>query len=380
MATTNGRDPFASLDDILLPGEGRANRSRYSSARTSQGYDFLNTDLAGTIAEAKRISANTSDKAYRKLTAAANVTTYSLLTQLHKCPRLFELEKLQANSEVPMDSGIPNLDFAFGHAVGAGIQTYAATRNLVAAQFAAFLAWKAPFDAEKLDRYGKSTGKSLAHATFAVEKFQYFFEQELSEYEVVRLPSGKPATELAFAVDMQNGFYHFGHVDTVLQSKHSGKLAVWEGKTTGSANIDEAEYANSNQALGYSVVVDAIAKQLGLVGSEYEVLYIVYSSKEQEFKLLSFTKSRTQRAEWIQDVLLDQANLGTYQRISFYPKRGENCINKYGFKCSRFGDCTMHTDSLFPGVVPAKLTDIHSVESLDFTFTLEQLIAAQKEK
>lgn len=376
MATTNQRDPFASLDDILLPGDS-------GEYRAPQGYDFLNGDIGAEIAEAKRISANTADKAYRKLTASANVTSYSLLTNLHKCPRLFELDKLQANSELVLDAGPANLDFAFGHAVGAGIQTYAATKNLIAAQFAAFLAWRAPFDAEKVDARGNPVGKSLAHATNAVEIFASFWEEELSDWEVVKLPNGRPATELAFAIDMQQKpepIYHFGHVDTVLQHKETKTLAVWEGKTTTMEDIDEAEYANSNQALGYSVIVDAIAQAIGASGTEYEVFYIVYSSKARKFLLLPFGKTRTQRAEWLQDTLLDHANLSTYQRIGFYPKRGESCVNKYGRKCHWFGSCQMSNASLFPGVEPPVLSDVDSVESLDFKFTLGDLIAAQQER
>lgn len=375
MATRN-YDPFASLDDILLPGDS------HESGR-AQGYDFLNGDIGAEIAEAKRISANTADKAYRKLTASANVTSYSLLTNLHKCPRAFELDKLQANSEILVDVGPPNLDFAFGHAVGAGIQTYAATKSLIAAQFAAFLAWRAPHDAEKLDARGSPVGKSLAHATNAIEIFANFWEEELSEWEVVKLPNGRPATELAFAIDMQQKpepIYHFGHVDTVLQHKETKTLAVWEGKTTTMENIDEAEYANSNQALGYSVIVDAIAAEIGASGTEYEVLYIVYSSKARRFLLLPFGKTRTQRAEWLQDTLLDHANLATYQRIGFYPKRGESCVNKYGRKCHWFGTCQMSNASLFPGVTPPTLTDVDSVESLDFKFTLSDLIKSQQER
>ena len=379
MVTTDNRNPFASLDELLLPGDSDGERD--SSYTT--GYDFLNADIGATLAEARRISANTADKAYRKLTASSNVTSYSLLTNLHKCPRLFELDKLQANSTVMVDNGIVNLDFAFGHAVGAGIQTFAVTKNLVAAELAAFLAWRAPHDAEKVDRRGSSTGKSLAHATYAVEAFSYFWESELSEWEVVRLPNGKPATELAFAVNMQQQpvpMYHFGHIDVVLQHKTMKTLAVWEGKTTTNEDVDEAEFANSNQALGYSVVVDKLAEILGASGTEYEVLYIVYSAKARKFQMLPFGKTRTQRAEWLQDTLLDHANLATYQRIGFYPKRGESCVNKWGRKCQWFGSCHMQNESLFPGVVPPVLEDVDSVESLDFKFTLAELIANQKER
>lgn len=364
---TNFNPPSFSLDDLVLGDEVSIDRGVTADA----------------IAESKRISASTSDKAYRKLVASSNVTSYSKLGGLHKCPRFYELEEYEANNPAavkPADLEV-NLDFAFGHAVGAGIQTYAATNSLVAAQFAAFLAWKAPWDAEKLDKREQPTGKSLAWAELAVEKFGIFMARELSDFEVVRLPNGKPATELSFAVDMENGFWHFGHIDTVLRNKVSGKLAVWEGKTTGFENVDEAVYANSTQALGYSVIVDALAPLLGVTETDYEVLYIVYSSKTRDFQLLPFGKTRAQRAEWLQDLLLDHANIAQYRKLSFFPKRGESCYN-YGFRqtCKWYGNCTMKNSSLFPGVELRQLTDVQEVEDVDFKFTLSQLVAAQKER
>lgn len=340
----------------------------------------MEIDLASAIAEGKRISASTSDKAYRKLTSHANVTSYSLLTGLHECPRRFQLEKLQANTEVLVDEDAPvNLDFAFGHAVGSGIQTYAATGSLVAAQFAAFLAWKAPWDAVKLNRAGKPQGKSLVDALIAVEKFQTFWARQFQDYEVVTLPNGRPAVELAFAVDFENGYYYFGHIDMLLRNKDDGKLAVFEGKTTAWAP-NSASYGNSNQALGYAVVVDRVATEIGAPGSDYDVFYCVWSAAEEEFAMIPFNKSLRQRAEWIQDILLDHANISTYQRINFYPKRGESCVNRYGRECWWYGQCNMRTDSLFPVTVPPKLEMVEDVEAVDFKFTLSELIATQKER
>lgn len=363
---------FARLDELFLS----------ESSGTTENSSNWNGSNSASLAEAKAISANTSDKAYRKLTSHENVTSYSLLALLHECPRKYELSKLQANhASSAVVSDTPNIDFAYGHAVGAGIQTYAATGNITASIFAAMLAWKAPWDAVKLNKFGKDTAsKSLAFATLAVEKFAYWWQGNMSEWEVVVLPSGKKAVELAFAVDTQNGRFHFGHIDVMLQHRTTGRFAVWEGKTTGFESVDEAMYGNSNQALGYSVVVDAIAAQLGAEGTEYEVLYIVYSSKSREFQLLPFGKTRAQRAEWLQDILLDHASIDTYKRISFYPKRGESCISRYGFKCQYYGQCGMRNESLFPGIVVPTLQDVHEVESLDFVFKLAELVAVQKNK
>ena len=330
--------------------------------------------------EAISIAANTSDKEYFKLTGSSNATSNSKLLKLHECPRLYELEGLKAAAGLGVGNNLQtNLDFAFGHAVGSGIQTYGATGNLVASQYAAFTSWRAPYEAEKTDKKGNVVGKSLPMALHAVEKFSQFREQELGEYQVLRLPSGQPAVELSFAIDTGNGFFHFGHIDTVLQNVRTKKLAVWEGKTRGTPAQD-ADYANSYQALGYSVVVDAVAEQLDLPGQDYEVLYIVYDSKNRAFQLLPFTKSRSQRAEWLQDLLLNHAMLSKYQELKFYPKRGESCINKWGKTCSWYGTCQMRNESLFPSIVPAKIASIEQLKTVDFTFTLDQLVQAQKNR
>lgn len=371
MAQQNTAALFAALDDLGSLATDYAAESAVWSADTSTA-----------IGEAKAISANTADKAYRRLTSSGNVTSYSLLSKLHECPRAYELDKLEANSKLKrIDIDAPmNLDFAYGHAVGAGIQTYAATGSLTASIFAAMTAWRAPWDAEKLSKQGRATGKSLTMATLAVQKFSYWWAENMSDWEVVVLPSGKKAVELAFAVDFQNGKYHFGHIDVMLRNRASGAFAVWEGKTTGFENVNEAMYANSSQALGYSVVVDAIAAELGADGTEYEVLYIVYSSASREFQLLPFGKTRAQRAEWLQDVLLDHAMIDQYEKIQFYPKRGESCLGRYGFTCKWFGSCSMRNSSLFPGVELSQLHDVDSVEALDFKFKLSELVAVQQQK
>lgn len=352
----------------------------FLGAQDSPWEELGKIDLGAAIAEAKRISANTSDKAYRKLTSHSNVTSYSLLSELHSCPRRFELEKYQAN-EIPLvvdgEKEI-NLDFAFGHAVGAGVQTYAATRSLISAQFAAFIAWKAPWDAEKLDKAGRRTGKSLTDAMVAIEKFQTVWDREYEEWDLLKLGDGKPAVELAFAVDFENGFWYFGHIDMVLQHREHGHLAVYEGKTTRFAP-NPASWGNSNQALGYGVVVDQIAKQLGL-SNDYDVLYNIWSSSDEEYIVIPFHKTRSQRASWLQDILLDHANIATYQRLKFFPMRGESCVNQWGRQCFWYGSCQQSNKQLFPGVEPGPLEDVHGVEALDFVFKLSDLIQTQQEK
>lgn len=330
---------------------------------TTANFDAL-LDTISLDPSWRKLAAQTTDKDYRRIVAFDNVTSYSQLLDLHACPRYFQLAKAEAKQPKLEEEGQSNLDFAFGHSVGAGIQTLFATRDLDAGLFAAFISWKADYFADN----GK--GKSLAHAQLAVEMFHSM--DLYGDYELMVLPDGTPGVELAFAIDMQNGHYHYGHIDLVLRNRLTGKIAVTELKTTGFKMVDEAMYANSSQALGYGVVVDAIAPG----ETEYEVIYHVYSCSEKEWHTLPFGKSLTDKASWLQDILLDHANMATYRKLNFFPKRGENCINKYRRRCKYFGICdlTSHAESytmLSPG---------ESAENVNFKFTLSELIERQKEK
>jgi hypothetical protein len=95
---------------------------------------------------------------------------------------------------------------------------------------------------------------------------------------------------------------------------------------------------------------------------------------------MPFHKSRTAKAEWLQDILLDHSILGTYKRIKFYPKRGDACLNKYGRTCQWFGQCDMSIDSLFPNREEVNLEGVDKVEAVDFKFTLSQLVEAQQSR
>lgn len=361
---------FSKLDEIIPMEE--LNQLAHGGAATPSTL---------SIGEAKEIAGTTTDKEYRVLLKNGNCTSHSKLQLLHKCPRLFELEMLKASNNGPVEPDSINLDFCFGHSVGAGIQTYGATKDLTAAQFAAFISWRAPYDAELTDWRGHPKFKSLTWALYAVEKFARFMDRELADWDVLRLPgSGKPAVELSFGIDCQNGYFHFGHIDTVLQHRETKRLAVWEGKTTGMQTVKDSAYGNSYQALGYSVVLDAISRQLNLPSADYEVFYLVYSAPEREFQLLPFTKSLSQRAEWLQDLLLTHATLEKCQELQFFPKRGDSCLDKYGKECQWYGQCQMRNSSLFPAAQIGKVSSLAEVKSVDYTFTLEELVAAQRER
>ena len=307
--------------------------------------------------------AETSDKQYQKLQQYRNVTSYSTLDVLHSCPRKLQLIKARAARGASAGN---NVDFAFGHAVGAGVQAWLSSDgSLDAAIFNGMLAWRLPYGAA-IER----KGKSLPLAVLAIEKYVAFHEEALDDWKVWVLPNGKPAIELSIEIDFENGYKHYMHIDSVLEHKFTGRLAVQENKTTGFKDIESAIYANSAQALSYSVLIDMLRDD-----TSYEVFYTVYSTTAREWQLLPFAKSTSLKAEWIADVKLDHATLATYHALDFYPKRGESC---YAFmrRCEFFGECNLTSSLAQTLVLPADV----QAEKVDYSFTATEIINRQHQK
>jgi hypothetical protein len=304
---------------------------------------------------------DTVNKEYNKLQMWRNVTSYSILNELHSCPRKVQHIKSRAATG---GGGSNNVDFAFGHSVGSGIQAWLIDRNMDSAILNGMLAWKLPFTASN-----PKTKKSIWEATLAVQKYAEFHDEVLEEWEVFVLPNGKPAIELSISVDFENGYKHYIHIDVILRNRRTGQLAVQENKTTSFKAVDEALYANSNQALGYAAAVDMLSED-----TSFEVFYCVYSTTAREWQMMPFSKNTSLKAEWIADVRLDHSTLATYHHLNFYPKRGESCFS-YNRRCEFFGTCNM-TNSL---VTPDSLTE-GEAERVDYSFTVSQLIARQHER
>ena len=324
----------------------------------------LNDALAKLSAQTVPISfAETSDKQYQKLQQYRNVTSYSTLDVLHTCPRKLQQIKARAASGGNSDS---NVDFAFGHAVGAGVQAWLSSKgDMTAAIFNGMMAWRLPYTAS-IER----KGKSLPLAILAIEKYVAFHEEALGDWDVWVLPNGKPAIELSIEIDFENGYKHYMHIDVILEHKFTGRLAVQENKTTGFKEIEAAIYANSAQALSYAVLIDMLRDD-----TSYEVFYTVYSTVAREWQMLPFAKSTTLKAEWINDVKLDHATLSTYHALNFYPKRGESCY-AYMRRCEFFGECNITSSLPETLVLPA---GAHA-ERVDYSFKISDVITRQHTK
>jgi hypothetical protein len=123
---------------------------------------------------------------------------------------------------------------------------------------------------------------------------------------------------------------------------------VVELKTT--ARYGEANYRNSTQTLGYSLVIDhVIDNSKGLLPisdpegakASNQVLYLVFDIGETKWETLPLNQSGLAKTEFIQDVLFDIEDVGKYQEHGLFPKRGSACAGKFGSQCSLYGSCDL---------------------------------------
>lgn len=296
--------------------------------------------------------------------------SYSSLLTLHSCPRKFQLYKLGSvpESEVDVSSSVT---FAYGRAVGTGIQDILEGKTEDQALLSAFLNWDVDLFAENTKQ-----GKSFFSAWTAIRQFSHMrLNGYLDGYELVRY-EGKPANELSFSIALPDGFIYRGFVDAVLQHKDSGEVLVLECKTSSATNVNPAQYKNSAQAIGYSIVLDAIFPTL----SSYKVLYLVYQSKAAEYIQLPFEKSYYQRALWIRELLLDIEMIKLYESSTIYPMHGESCYSFFK-ECEYYTTCTLSTHHLTKPLTSEQEEKIdRELDKYQIRISIEDLIRAQLAK
>ena len=298
--------------------------------------------------------------------------SHSSRTTLHKCPRKYQLYRLSSQqislaSEKETEQGVT---FAYGSAVGVGIQSTMEGKSVEQIYLDTFLEW----DVDLLDETPRQK-KSFWLALFAVQKFIALRERGfLDAYELV-IYEGKPAVELSFQILLPGSFVYRGFVDGVLKHKETGEIMVLENKTS-SGTANSAMYKNSGQALGYSVVLDILFPSL----SSYEVLYLVYETRSMEYRELPFEKSLLQRALWLQELLIDTQLIETYESYGTYPMHGESCFDFFR-ECEYLSLCTLSTENLTKPLTQDILDRIElDKEKYDFTFDFYDLVQAQVAK
>lgn len=294
--------------------------------------------------------------------------SYSSRLTLHTCPRKYQLYKLSAVPNLDADPS-QSVTFAFGHIVGLGIQELITHHDFDRAVWAAFLMWEPDLLAENV-KQAKNFWLGLA----ALQRFQsllsngFMKEWQLYHYE------GRPAVELSFIIQFPDGFTYKGFVDAVLVNTNTNEVMVLECKTTAMNYVAAATYKNSAQAIGYSIVLDAMFPTL----SSYEVQYLIYKTKAGEFESMNFQKDYLSRALWIREILLDIECIKMYENAEIYPMHGESC-NDFYRECEYMNICTLSTASLTEELNPEQVEKVLSDNTGNFqiNLSLSDLIQAQ---
>lgn len=297
--------------------------------------------------------------------------SFSSLLRLHSCPRAYQLDKLNAEKEYHDYDGSQSLTFAFGHAVGNGIQMLLANDPMDKVIWQTFSSWSVDLELRNMKQ-----NKDFYKAIIALQKFEGIVSSYFHEYELVYYED-KPAVELSFSIELPDGFKFRGYVDAVLRHKITGEIVVLECKTSSANTLNAAQYKNSSQAIGYSVVLDVIAPEV----SSYRVFYLPYKTKSGEFEVFTFPKSYLQRALWIQELLLDVETIKMYENADVYPMRGESCFSFYR-ECDYYNTCTLSNKHMTTPLTEEELEKFLLKEktSYQIKLTIQDLINAQLAK
>ena len=296
--------------------------------------------------------------------------SYSRQLMLHTCPRKYEITT-KTRADVFEDS----ITFAYGSSVGAGIQAILNGKSLEDCIFACIVNYDYDIFAECTAKEIDSK-KSVFWAVDGVKKLHLLLNSmasPLKDWEVAYVVNDQgvtiPAIELFFVLDCGDGFTYEGHIDLVLQHKVNKTLAVCEIKTDGTTTPNPLKYENSNQALGYSMVLNSIASKLE-TQSAYHVFYFVYETRKQEYQTYSFLKQIKDRARWLLGLQSDIAYINLCNDHYCYPKHGQSCYN-YNRPCKLAGRCDMSNEVLnLDNSEPL----FNSGTKPDFTFMLDDML------
>ncbi len=292
--------------------------------------------------------------------------SHSTMMLMHGCERKFQKQKLLLCRQ-PRESS-PAMSFGSGY--GAGAQHYMLLRSaghsvevaLASAQYEAWLHYH-PLE-EDANRYEERVVACLAAAV-------PFHERMLEEWEIAVF-NGKPAVELSFCLDIDDTYYFVGYIDLVLKHRKSGRYAITDYKSTSIRSADLTPYYKlSDQTIGYSIVLDAIA---GSELTDYDVNYWVmqmgtamgdhYSPMFHDF---SYPKTARDRFEWFLKVYLDVGYINSLTQLEVYPRRGNHCTS-WNRTCQFFEECQFTTLDQ-PGFYVPDTIDY------DFRYNLNDLFA-----
>lgn len=259
----------------------------------------------------------------------------SVIAEAQSCARKYELKHLIKTS---VDSyQPPTVEFAFGHAVASGIQFGLAGVPIETAIYEAFIQYDVDLDVQM--------DKKKIEFHHVIQAIRNFYKKHLddlkSTYEVLDvIIDGQEifGIETEFVIKGNNWWYQ-GHIDLVVRNKNTGKIEIWEIKTTNFNTIDPAIYGNADQTLGYSLVARVLSSKLNIpLDNITAVRYIVYKNYPQEFEFLPYTKTIAHQKRFFNDLKAKINIIAIMRDTNYFPCNGNSCFN-YFRPCEYFERC-----------------------------------------
>jgi PD-(D/E)XK nuclease superfamily len=290
----------------------------------------------------------------------------STLSTKHTCARKFQIQKLTQPDRVKYAY------LEFGTVLGIGIQLATAGMAEQDIIFEMMKAWKMQLD----DDSRAKQRQTFWHAVHAVLLFNRQIKDSIfgADWELAII-DGKPAIELGFRIALPNGFYYRGYIDLILQNKKTGEIMVVEAKNSSLKYSNEAQWKNSGQALGYSLVLDYLKPEL----SSYRLLFLVYLTHNSEFIPYPFVKQSSQRARWLESLITECEDVARWEQKDTFPMYGDACF-KYSKPCEFFDTCEFSDRALFNAGRIAQLEKGISDERYDFEINFHDIVIRQLER
>lgn len=284
--------------------------------------------------------------------------SHSSRNLLRGCERKYYLTRYKVLDELdlpPADTDKNNEHLDFGSALGVGIQHLLETENLQAAVWKTIRTFNFAYETDS---------KNLLSLVAALQSFHAQWNYD--DWEFI-----KGEASFKIILDEESGDYTCGFIDAIIRNKVTGYFMVVEIKTTGAKYSDlRPMYQNSDQGVGYSVVLDAVVPNLSTFHVLYIVLQLKYNDIRPTWHFFPFPKTRKDKLEFLLTQQMDYEYLRKLEEVDFWPMRGNHCMT-FGRTCHLMGVCNLSTIHELP-YMPAK-----PEAKWDYVFKLDNLIQEQ---
>lgn len=311
--------------------------------------------------------------------------SYSRLKLLNSCARKYELETFY----YPQGDYGTTPTFAFGHVVAGIVQGWFVHKDANRAIAHGTRLWDLEIDHDYSDRDWKSK-KTFYHAVQAGQEFisqivtpdtelyEAFDGWELAIFRYNgRVFNGE---ELTFVLELDNDYTYEGHIDLVLWNPELQRFKVIEIKTTSYREPDDALYIHSEQAIGYTILLDHAASVLGIsADTAYDVTYLIYSTGGGYYSVRNYHKTAQQRQQWLNWLAYQVTILELYRDGGVeYPTNGGSCY-QWNRACKYIDQCHLSNDVQVANPLPDTYETL-AAEDVDFMFKFDDIVNTQMEK